>query len=132
FASAMLLAIAGIVFLSAVWVRPKLRLPAIVRELKGHLKAEALTPPSPDAKAENWQRFQRPRPAPERPPKSSRKTAAVPVGEVRLGFYVDWDANAKTSLRAHPNELTHLSPEWLTLSGVESALTVEPDPELAA
>ena len=35
------------------------------------------------------------------------------------------------SLRAHASELTHIAPEWLTLTGVESKLIAEPDAELA-
>jgi hypothetical protein len=34
-----------------------LRLPAMVRELKGHLKVEASAAPVPDAKAENSQPY---------------------------------------------------------------------------
>jgi hypothetical protein len=55
FAGTILMTLAGLIFLTAVWIRPTLRLPAMVRELKGRLKAEAQTPAGPDAKAENWQ-----------------------------------------------------------------------------
>ncbi len=127
-----MLAIASTLFLAAIWIRPVLRLPAMVRELKGHLKAEASAVPVPDAKAENWQRYyEQSRAGQERLAKLRAQVAAHPAGEVRLGFYVDWDANAMTSLRAHASGLTHLAPEWLTLSGVESTLLAEPDAELA-
>jgi hypothetical protein len=53
----MITAIAGILFLAAVWIRPALRLPAMVRELKGHLKFEASGALLPDTKAENWQPY---------------------------------------------------------------------------
>ena len=45
FWSALALALAGVLFVAAVWIRPVLRLPAIVRELKGRLKEEASAPP---------------------------------------------------------------------------------------
>src|SRR6187549_2787036 len=87
FWSAVVLAISGMLFLAAVWIRPELRLPAMVRELKGRLKA--------DAKAANWRR-----PAgQERPPKVRPPSTAA--GGVRLGFFVDSDPNAMISLRAH-------------------------------
>src|SRR5262245_7225640 len=53
----VLLALASLLFFTAVWSRPSLRLPAMVRELKGRLKAEANKPSQPDAKAVNWQRY---------------------------------------------------------------------------
>ena len=132
FWSAVVLGIAGVLFLTAVWIRPVLRLPAMVRELKGHLKAEARAAPAPDAKAVNWQRYyEQSRGGQERLAKLHAQGNAPAAREVRLGFYVDWDANAMASLRAHAGELTHVAPEWLTLSGVESTLIAEPDPELA-
>ena len=128
----MLLGVAGVLFLASVWIRPTLRLPAIVRELKGHLKAEALSAPAPDTKAVNWQRFyEQSRTARDGVTKIRSQLDSLASGKVRLGFYVDWDANAMASLRAHSAELTHLAPEWLTLSGVESNLTVEADAPLA-
>ena len=127
-----MLAIAGTLFLAAVWIRPVLRLPAMVRELKGHLKAEASAAPVPDAKAENWQRYyEQSLAGQERLAKVRASSDAPATREVRLSFYVDWDANAMASLHAHVGELTHLAPEWLTLTGVESTLLTEPDAELA-
>lgn len=128
----MLLSIAGVLFLSAVWIRPVLRLPAMVRELKGHLKAGAPATSTTDTKAENWQRyFEQSRAGQERLAKIRGQAAGQPGAEIRLGIYVDWDANALASLHAHGGELTHLAPEWLTLTGVDSVLSAEPDPALA-
>ena len=80
----------------------------------------------------NWQRYYgQSRAGQERLAKLHSQFDAAGAGEVRLGFYVDWDANAMASLRAHAGELTHLAPEWLTLSGVESTLVAEPDRELS-
>jgi poly-beta-1,6 N-acetyl-D-glucosamine synthase len=125
------LGISGMLFLAAVWIRPELRLPAMVRELKGRLKAEAKTTPVPDAKAANWERFSGQSPAKQAGPPKARPPSTA-AGGVRLGFFVDWDPNAMGSLRAHAGQLTHLAPEWLTITGVDSTLTAEPDPELAA
>lgn len=128
----LVFACAAVLFLTAVWIRPALQLPSIVRELKGRLKAEPTVAAAPDTKAGNWQRYSsaqsqtgEARQAKPRPPSGSR-----PPGKVRLGFYVDWDSNSLTSLRQHAASLTHLAPEWLTISGVESALLAEPDPAL--
>ncbi len=132
FWSVVLLAIAGTLFLTAIWIRPVLRLPAMVRELKGHLKAGTSAAPVPDTKAGNWLRYyEQSRAGQERLAKLHAQLGSHPADEVRLGFYVDWDANAKASLHAHASELTHLAPEWLTLTGVESTLLAEPDVDLA-
>lgn len=132
-----LLVIAGValvLFLAAVWIRPAVRLPQPVRELKGQLKAAREMPPVTDLKAEAWQRYvAQSRAAQERLAKLRGQLAQRPKQqrEIRLGYYVDWDANAVISLHQHANELTHLATEWLTLSGPESRLIAEPDPALA-
>jgi cellulose synthase/poly-beta-1,6-N-acetylglucosamine synthase-like glycosyltransferase/peptidoglycan/xylan/chitin deacetylase (PgdA/CDA1 family)/spore germination protein YaaH len=132
FWSAVVLGVAGTLFLAAVWIRPALRLPSMVRELKGHLKAESGAVRAPDMKAENWQRYYEQSRAGQERLEKVRSQSHAAAGDVRLGFYVDWDPNAMASLRAHASQLTHLAPEWLTLTGVDSTLIVEPDPELAA
>jgi cellulose synthase/poly-beta-1,6-N-acetylglucosamine synthase-like glycosyltransferase/peptidoglycan/xylan/chitin deacetylase (PgdA/CDA1 family)/spore germination protein YaaH len=130
FWSAILLAFASILFVNAVWIRPALRLPAMVRELKGRLKAEA-NKPGPDAKAENWQRYlEDSRAGQERMAHLREQLTGRKGDDVRLGFYVDWDANSMASLRAHVGELTHIAPEWFTISGVDSTLIADPDPAL--
>ena len=98
FWSAVLLGMASVLFLTAVWIRPVLRLPAMVRELKGHLKVEALKAATQDAKAENWQRYyEKSRAGQERMVKLRAQLGAQVGSEVRVGFYVDWDANAMAS-----------------------------------
>jgi cellulose synthase/poly-beta-1,6-N-acetylglucosamine synthase-like glycosyltransferase/peptidoglycan/xylan/chitin deacetylase (PgdA/CDA1 family)/spore germination protein YaaH len=132
FWSAILLGLAGLLFVNAVWIRPTLRLPAMVRELKGRLKAEVNKPAAPDTKAENWQRYlEESRAGQERMARLRAQLGSGKRDGVRLGFYVDWDANSMASLRAHAAELTHVAPEWLTISGVDSTLSVEPDPTLS-
>lgn len=129
---ALFATVAGVLFATAMWIRPTLRLPAAVRELKGRLKADASKPVAPDQKAENWQRYyDESRAGQQRLARLRAQAAPAAQSEVRLGFYFDWDANAMASLRAHAGELTHVAPEWLTLSTVNSVLTAEPDSALA-
>jgi cellulose synthase/poly-beta-1,6-N-acetylglucosamine synthase-like glycosyltransferase/peptidoglycan/xylan/chitin deacetylase (PgdA/CDA1 family)/spore germination protein YaaH len=49
---------------------------------------------------------------------------------VRLGFYVNWDKNSYFSLVRHANRLTHLCPEWFTLTGTPPMIETEPDEEV--
>jgi peptidoglycan-N-acetylglucosamine deacetylase len=48
-------------------------------------------------------------------------------GPVRLAFYVNWDKRSFDSLALHADKITHLSPEWFSVSGVQPELHVEPD-----
>ena len=47
---------------------------------------------------------------------------------VRMGFYVNWDPNSMNVLKRHPNQLTHICPEWFMLAGTPPQLKKEPDP----
>lgn len=55
-------------------------------------------------------RIRRMRAAEERNPALARRPNTV------VGFYVNWEETSLTSLRAHVDSLTHLSPEWLHLT----------------
>ncbi len=121
-----------VLFVAAVWIRPAVRLPAFSRELRSRLKPNRLAL-TPDRKAQDWQRYsarardllQHPISAPAKVGPPSRK---LPV---RLAFFPNQDANATRSLREHAERLTHVAPDWLTVSGVESELAVESDPDLS-
>jgi cellulose synthase/poly-beta-1,6-N-acetylglucosamine synthase-like glycosyltransferase/peptidoglycan/xylan/chitin deacetylase (PgdA/CDA1 family)/spore germination protein YaaH len=127
---------AVVLFIASVWVQPAVRFSPGVRELRGQLKAAAgsLGVQQADPKANSWQRYPaQSRAGQERLAKlraASGKTPREPR-EVRLGFYVDWDANALASLREHAADLTHVTPEWFSISGPEATLNVEPDAPLA-
>lgn len=129
----VLLGLGFILFVASVWIRPAVRLPAVSRELRNRLKATRPIP-TPDRKALDWQHYNpRAREGPERPPAASGKIVP-PLRDpaVRLAFYPGEDANAARSLREHAHSLTHIAPDWLTVSGVESTVVAEPDVELAA
>lgn len=137
FGWALLTAIGLVWFLQSVLVRPGLALPstmaALKHQLRAAVKANTLAPESPNAS--NWQKYDaaaqagRERLARIRaqqhkgPPKS---------GEIRLGYYVQWDGESWNSLEEHAASLTHLAPEWFSLVDTEARLLCEPDPKLAA
>ncbi len=129
--------LAGIVL--TVWsllIHPALRLPASVRELKGQLKTDIAKHPetAPNRNAEKWKgyldksRNVQARIAQMRA--GGNKAPARPPGEVRLGFYSDYDPNALTSLHDHAAQLTHLSPDWLSVVGPDSRLVAGGDPAI--
>ncbi len=127
-------------FIWSILVRPEVRLPTSMRELKGRLKAAIKqsdqTPD--DLKALEWKLLQEKLDA-RRPKEDAPKAPAASLaprkprnlsGEVRLGFYVDWDLNSRTSLEEHAASLTHLAPEWLSLVDTEGRLVFTPDAKL--
>ncbi|MHA3771264.1 glycosyltransferase [Verrucomicrobiota bacterium sgz303538] len=132
-AGSVLLVLGIVLFLMAVWVRPAVRLPQAVRQLKGQLKAEAraeIQTAPPDYKANSWQQYlAHSRAAQDRFAKLRKDRQEK--REVRLGFYVDWDANSGVSLREHASELTHVAPEWFSIEGPEGRLVLDADPALA-
>ncbi len=126
-------------FIWSLVVHPELRRRTSVRHLKQLKAANQQAPPATgDVKALEWQGMQ------QKAEKAKEKKAdATPLaphvaprknrsGEVRLGFYVDWDANSFTSLEEHANSLTHLAPEWFSLINTEGKLVYEPDARLAS
>jgi cellulose synthase/poly-beta-1,6-N-acetylglucosamine synthase-like glycosyltransferase/peptidoglycan/xylan/chitin deacetylase (PgdA/CDA1 family)/spore germination protein YaaH len=120
----------------SVWIHPALRLPASVRELKGQLKADIADHPetAPNRNADKWKAYlDKSRSVQARVAQMRAVTGKPPVrppGEVRLGFYSDYDANALASLNAHSAQLTHLAPQWLSLVGTEGRLVSAGDPAL--
>ena len=47
--------------------------------------------------------------------------------EIRLGFYVSWDPSSMDSLTAHADKLTHVCPEWFSLTTADGDFNGEND-----
>ncbi len=58
-------------------------------------------------------------PKPVRPPRSA--------GQIRLAYTVGWDPASFDSLSAHADKLTHISPEWFTMTSSDGTFTGDPD-----
>ncbi len=132
----VLLFIAVVCFVEALFVRPELRLPASVRKLKGQLKAfqqQAPVASASPAKDVTWQKFYPKTLAQERMAKLRAQLHPKPrkFSEIRMGFYVDWDPNSYNSLEAHASQLTHVCPEWMSLVDGAGTLHIEEDVRVA-
>lgn len=123
-----------VLFVQSLLVAPQLVLPLKVKKLKEQLKSlqrQAVAPSAATANAEAIKAFYRSargkrhldsvnaqlNPKPPRAPKAS--------GQIRLGFYVAWDPNSLDSLISHADKLTHVAPEWFTLTGADGSLSGE-------
>jgi len=127
--------LALVLFVQALFVRPQLRLPASVRKLKGQLRAlqaQEAQQQSAAAKAtdQSWLKFYpRTQAGQDRIAKLREMIHPKPekFSEIRLGFYANWDANSYNSLEAHADQLTHVCPEWMTLTDGLGTIQVDDD-----
>ena len=127
----------GLVLVFFTWsvlVKPELRLVPGLRKLKGQLRNATLMEEAPeDVKAAEYEKFYDLARSQDRLDeiRSATKKPRLPGNEVRLGFYVDWDANSLTSFANHANSLTHVCPEWFSIVDTSGKLIYEPDAGLA-
>ncbi len=129
----LLVAAAIVWFFRTLLVHPEFKTPASVVPLKKQLKAAISRTEQDDPNAINWQRYySESKSAQERLDKIKKQVSKKPgpKGEIRLGYYVEWDPNSLASLEEHAGALTHLAPEWFSLQGTDSRLVAEPNPRL--
>ena len=128
-----LVAVGVVWFFRTLLVHPELKTPASVVPLKKQLKAAITRTEQNDPNEINWQKYySQSKSAQERLAnirKQFRKSPGA-KGEIRLGYYVDWDPNSFSSLEEHAGSLTHLAPEWFSLQGTDSKLITEAEPRL--
>src|SRR5438876_3681990 len=112
-----------VLFVQTLFVTPKMSVPFSLRQLKGQLKALQKQNPAGQLSASSllWQKFSAARqaarnlaaPAPTTSPRPRKKS---PNNEVRLAFYVNGDPDSYASLEQHASQITHLCPDWMTVT----------------
>ena len=136
--SGVVLFLCSVVFVQSLFVMTKLQLPPSIQQLKERLsvlqKKESLfqtLSPKP-----LWMEFTRAVQSGPAKVMAAVKSQSVPLKnthrKIRLGFYAEWDPNSMSSFRAHADQLTHVSFEWLTMVDGNGALAVKPDPDIQA
>jgi cellulose synthase/poly-beta-1,6-N-acetylglucosamine synthase-like glycosyltransferase/peptidoglycan/xylan/chitin deacetylase (PgdA/CDA1 family)/spore germination protein YaaH len=135
----MLFFLGTVLFVQTLFVAPKMNVPFSLRQLKGQLKALQKENPAGQLSASSllWQKFgaarqaarklagTAPTPAPRR--LSGKKS---PDNEVRLAFYTNGDPYSYASLQQHATQITHLCPEWMTVTDGMGDLQIDADPRL--
>ncbi|MBU0964806.1 MAG: glycosyltransferase [Proteobacteria bacterium] len=131
--ASLLFLMGTVLFVRYLIITPQLQLPAEVKQLRAHLRnglqLQDLLPGS-HMPAPLWLRFSKtkglsPASSTTKDPATPKMDTAAP--EVHLGFYASWDPDSYDSLMAHAGQLTHISPEWLTLVDGEGTLQVKTD-----
>src|SRR5919204_1375822 len=136
---AALVFLGTVLFVQTLFVAPQLRVPFSLRQLKGQLKSLQKENPAGQIAPSSllWQKFAAARQAakkltratpPPAPPTRPRKKA--PANEVRLAFYTNGDPYSYASLEQHAALITHLCPEWMTVTNGLGDLQIDADSRL--
>ncbi len=130
----------SVVFVQSLLTPPLLVLPVKLKKLKEQLKAlQKQGTDQPNIRAANataMQRFYKgvatpghvpgaADPVPGHTPRPPR-----PAGQIRLGFTVGWDPSSFDSLVAHADKLTHVCPEWFSVTTSDGNITGDNDVNL--
>jgi cellulose synthase/poly-beta-1,6-N-acetylglucosamine synthase-like glycosyltransferase/peptidoglycan/xylan/chitin deacetylase (PgdA/CDA1 family)/spore germination protein YaaH len=126
-----------VLFVQTLFVAPHMNVPFSLRQLKGQLKALQKKNPAGQLSPASllWQKFSAARqaarnlaaPAPTTSPRPHKKP---PDNEVRLAFYVNGDPDSYASLQQHLSQITHLCPEWMTVTNGMGDLQIDGDTRL--
>jgi peptidoglycan-N-acetylglucosamine deacetylase len=123
-----------VLFVQTLFVAPKMNVPFSLRQLKGQLKALQKENPAGQLSPASvlWQKFSAARQAAKRlggtaPTSSPRPRKKPPDNEVRLAFYVNGDPYSYASLQEHASQITHVSPEWMTVINGLGELQIDAD-----
>ncbi len=133
----LLLFLGAVFFVQSLFVPPVLVLPLKLKKLKEQLSAlQKKGPAAPDTAAANAAAVRTfyPSAASQKrldliraqlSPKNVRPPRAA--GQIRLAFTVGWDPASFDSLSTHADKLTHVCPEWFTMTSSDGTFTGDPD-----
>jgi cellulose synthase/poly-beta-1,6-N-acetylglucosamine synthase-like glycosyltransferase/peptidoglycan/xylan/chitin deacetylase (PgdA/CDA1 family)/spore germination protein YaaH len=130
----VLLFLGTVLFVQTLFVAPQMNVPFSLRQLKGQLKALQKENPAGQLSPASllWQKFGAARQAAKKlagraPTPSPRPRKKPPNNEVRLAFYINGDPYSYASLQEHAAQITHVCPEWMTLTNGMGDLQIDAD-----
>jgi cellulose synthase/poly-beta-1,6-N-acetylglucosamine synthase-like glycosyltransferase/peptidoglycan/xylan/chitin deacetylase (PgdA/CDA1 family)/spore germination protein YaaH len=131
--------VALVLFVQTLFVIPKMNAPFSLRQLKGQLRALQRENPAGQVSSPAsslWQKFSATRQAAKKlagtaPIPSPRPRKKAPDNEVRLAFYVNGDPDSYKSLQQHAGQITHVCPEWMTVTDGMGNLQIDSDARVA-
>ena len=123
-----------VLFVQTLFVAPQMNVPFSLRQLKGQLKALQKQNPAGQLSPASllWQKFGAARQAAKKltgtaPTPSPRPRKKPPNNEVRLAFYINDDPYSYASLQEHAAQITHVCPEWMTVTDGMGDLQIDAD-----
>src|SRR5437763_9062524 len=124
----------AVLFVQTLFVAPKMNVPFSLRQLKGQLRALQRENPAGQVSPASllWQKFSATRQAAKKlagpaPNSTARSRKKPPANEVRLAFYVNGDPYSYASLEQHASQITHVCPEWMTVTDGMGDLQIDSD-----
>ncbi len=136
----VLLFLGMVCFVQSLLIAPPLVLPLKLKKLKEQLKAlQKEGPAAADTDAANaaaikafYHTVQGQKHLDAVKNQLAPRAARLPrtAGQIRLGFEVGWDPASLDSLSAHADKLTHVCPEWFTLTDSDGSFASENDEAL--
>src|SRR5438128_905392 len=127
----------AVLFVQTLFVAPHMRVPFSLRQLKGQLKALQKQNPADQVAPSSllWQKFGAARQAAKKlggptPMPAARPRKKSSNNEVRLAFYTNGDPYSYASLEQHAAQITHLCPEWMSVSNGLGDLQIDADARL--
>jgi peptidoglycan-N-acetylglucosamine deacetylase len=127
-----------VLFVQTLFVIPHMNVPFSLRQLKGQLKALQRENPAGQLSPASllWQKFGAARQAAKKlagaaPTPSPHPRKKPPENEVRLAFYTNGDPYSYASLQEHADRITHLCPEWMTVTDGTGDLQIDADSRLS-
>src|SRR5437762_1873232 len=123
-----------VLFVQTLFVTPHMNVPFSLRQLKGQLKALQKKNPAGQLSPGSllWQKFRAAQLAARNlaapaSTTSTRPRKKPPDNEVRLAFYINGDSDSYASLQQHAAQITHVCPEWMTVTNGMGYLQIDPD-----
>ena len=132
----LLLFLGAVLFVQSLFVPPVLVLPLKLKKLKEQLstlqKQGPVARDTADANKAVLREFYPSAASKRRLDAVRAQLLQKPVrphaaGQIRLGFTVGWDPASFESLSAHADKLTHVCPEWFTMTSPDGTFTGEND-----
>lgn len=128
FVAACLFFVVSVLFVQTLFVTPRMEIPLSVGQMKNALKSYKHTDPATPPPEKVSFLFKYLEAQKKRPHVAPKPRHAAREG-ISLGYYVSWDEDSFTSLKKHAASLTHVAPEWFTLS-YDGTLQRAPDERL--
>ncbi len=125
FALGVVLFLAFIAFVRSLLIQPQLRLPGSVLQLRSQLQGLQRLPGGTVLTKDDS-----PGPRHSMAPSRSHRHPTRDPERIQLGFYVNWDRASFASLQQYGENLTHLSPEWISFKNEEGDLELKNQSEV--
>ena len=114
-----------VIFIRALWVKPEIRMPDSLRDMKVELRGVGTSASCGDDYKRPWLKF-------SQAPHQRKRAGALDQKQPRISAAVllGGDGRGLQSLAQHASQLTHVCVDMLTVSGLPAQITADLDPDV--